>query len=266
MFQNAASNSNKKNAQGFRHDETIHKFAPSLFCLIGKAGYEMLQKNLGNALPSVSTIHRNVGLSRKIKEGEFRFDDLVQHLKEWKAPPGIHIQTDDTRILQRVEYDASTDRYIGFCLPIRNGVPDGNAFILQTFDDIEKAVKTESCASYAHCIVAKSVAVAARSLILFVLGTDAKHSHHDVDQRWHFIETGLQRRNIKVYSNGTDGAWPFLKPMIINTSLFRRSDGGNVLNDWDFYMMPHFANTLYFQDTVHLLAKLQDISLGLQVF
>ena len=57
---------------------------------------------------------------------------------------------------------------------------------------------------------------AAPSLGLFVLGTDAKYSHR---RWWHFTETELQRRNIKVYSNGADGAWPFLKPMIINTSI-----------------------------------------------
>ncbi len=83
MLENAEQNGSKKSAKGFRHDDVIRKFASSLYCLNGKAGYEMLQKNLVSALPSVVTINRNIGSQKKIKEGEFRFNELADHLREW---------------------------------------------------------------------------------------------------------------------------------------------------------------------------------------
>lgn len=77
LVENAERNNQKKSLKGHRHDDTIKKFASSLFCLMGKASYEMLQANLGSALPSVSTLQRNISNKAKIKEGEFRFDALI---------------------------------------------------------------------------------------------------------------------------------------------------------------------------------------------
>ena len=102
-------------------------------CLIGSAGYEMIQANFGCGLPHISTARRLVQKQRKIVEGEFYFNELQSHLQKWNAPPFINIQLDDTRIINKVEYDPSTDRFVGFCLPLRNGLPIGDAFQLQTF-------------------------------------------------------------------------------------------------------------------------------------
>ncbi len=258
LMENAERNSNKKSSHGFRHDETTRKFAASLFCLTGKAAYEMLQANFGSALPSVATIHRIVASQNKIQEGDFRFDALVEHLKQWNAPMGVHIQLDDTRILKRIEYDPVLDRFVGFCLPIKDGLPDGNAFVFQTFQEIETAYAKESSSSYAHCIVAKPVTLEAPAFVLFVLGTDSKYTHSDIGKRWQHISKELQKRNVKVFSNGADGAGPFMKAMISQTSLFHIAEESNVPKDWSFFMMPTLrSDCLCAQDTVHLLAKLR---------
>ena len=51
--------------------------------------------------------------SQKIKEGDYQFDELSEHLKDFKAPPFINIPLDDTRLINRVEYDPITDRFVG---------------------------------------------------------------------------------------------------------------------------------------------------------
>lgn len=258
MFENAEKNSQKKSSRGYRHEETIKKFASSLYCLIGKAGYEMLLHNFGCALPTVDTITKNVARRKKIREGSFRFDELAQHLKDWNCPMGVHIQLDDTRILQRIEYDPITDRYVGFCLPIKDGLPDGDAFIFDTFEELEKVFNSEPFVSYAHCIVAKSVKVEAPSFVLFVLGTDSKYTHIDIEWRWQYITKELGKRGVCVYSNGADGAGPFLKAMIEQCGLFKLSKESNVPKEWTFFMMPKLReNGLPAQDVIHLLAKLR---------
>ena len=158
MMQNAEQNSKKTSKAGYRHDSTILKFASSLFCLMGKASYELLQVNLGSGLPSVSTLQKNIRKDAKIKEGDFRFDELQEHLKKWDASGYVHLHLDDTRILKRVEYDQTNDRFVGFCLPIdEEGLSCADAFVLDSFEEIEEAVNTKTVSSYAHCVVVKSI-------------------------------------------------------------------------------------------------------------
>ena len=258
LFENAEKNSGKKCPRNYRHDETVKKFASSLFCLVGKGAYEMLQANLGCALPTVPTLHRKIASRSKIKEGEFRFKELSEHLDNWKAPKAVHIHLDDTRILNRVEYDPTTDRFVGFCLPIRDGVPCGEEFVLQKFEELENVFKSRKVASYAHCIIAQPVSPDAPSFVLCVLGTDSTYTHVEIEKRWQIIEDGLKKQNIAVLTNGADGAGPFLKAMVSRSKLFGVQEGSNVPCEWTFYLMPALSTTcLYAQDTIHLLAKLR---------
>ena len=105
MFENAVKNSTRKSSQGHRHHDTIKEFAASLLCLIGSGGYELIQINLGNALPHVSTSRRLIATQRKVTEEEFYFDELKSQLIKFKAPFFVNIQIDDTRIINKVEYD-----------------------------------------------------------------------------------------------------------------------------------------------------------------
>lgn len=84
-----------------------------------------MQKNLGTALPSISTVQRLV-TTKKIKEGQFYFDELKQHLQEWNAPPFVNIHIDNTRVKPLVEYDSVSDQFVGFCLS--GAIPDLDTF------------------------------------------------------------------------------------------------------------------------------------------
>jgi hypothetical protein len=111
LLENAERNNQYNTSKG-NHDQMIKKFASSLLYLVGNAGYQLLQVNLGNALLSVTTVLCDLATKKKVKEGDFLFDELVTHLKEWKAPMYVHIHLDDTRIINRVEYDVATGRFV----------------------------------------------------------------------------------------------------------------------------------------------------------
>ena len=170
LFDNAKNNF-KPSKQAIRHDNVVKLFAVSLL-LTGTSGYELLQSNLGNALPFYSTVQRMISQKERVVEGTFYFDELREHLKEWDAPFFVNVHLDDTRIKHRVEYDPLTDRYIGFVLPLKDGLPVCDSFIFYTFEGIAEAYRTCSIAKYAHVIVVKSLTVDAPSFILGVLGTD----------------------------------------------------------------------------------------------
>ena len=80
LFDNAKNNF-KPSKQAIRHDNVVKQFAVSLLILTGKSGYELLQSNLGNALPSYSTVQRMISQKERVVEGTFYFDELREHLK-----------------------------------------------------------------------------------------------------------------------------------------------------------------------------------------
>ena len=157
-----------------------------------------------------------------------------------------------------MEYDPSTDRFVGFCMPLKDGLPICNAFILNTFEEIKEAVENKTISKYAHCIVAQPVDGIAPASILLVLGTDSKYTHELIIERWNFIEKELLKRDIKVISNGADGAGPFTKAMLSKSGLLTKTSG-DVPPTWTFYIMPSLhESSLSAQDNVHLLAKMRN--------
>ena len=252
IFENAQNNSGGSK-HGFRHDLIVKKFGAALYCLVGRSGFELLQTNLGSALPSISTVQRLV-TTKKVKEGKFYFKELKNHLEEWKSPPYVNIHIDDTRVKALIEYDSVNDKFIGFCF--KDAIPDLEMFRFQTFDEIKDAFKNNTKAKYAHCIVAKSVEVICPSFILCVIGTDSKYDNSVVSFRWNYITNHLKEIGVTVVCNGADGAGPFLKAMLAESKLFSVSD--TLLESWSFFYMPSFSmDTLYAQDHIHLLAKLR---------
>ena len=123
-----------------------------------------------------------ISKKKKVIEGEFLFDELLEHLKRFKAPHFVNIHLDDTRIINKIEYDQLTDRFVGFCLPLKEGLPL-NAFCLKTFEEIKSAFNSQTVAKYAHCIIAHPIDVASPSFVLFVLGTDSTYTSNIIVQR-----------------------------------------------------------------------------------
>ena len=258
LYNNALENEKKKSPQGHRHDEVIKQFGTSLLCVNGKAGYELIQCNFGNGLPHFNTAQRVISEQRKVIEGEFYFDELKEHLLKWKAPLFVNAHLDDTRIINKVEYDPATDRFVGFCLPLENGLPNLNAFRLQTFDEIKSTYERTTVGKYAHCIIIKSIDSVCSSFVLFALCTDSKYDNKVISSRWKYITEQLKDIGITLISNGADGAGPFMKVMTNKTDLFKRSINENVPQYWTFFWMPRLrSSSLCCQDTIHLLAKLR---------
>lgn len=258
LYKCAETNTSKPK-QGRRYDDVIKNFGVAIYIIMGKGGYEMLRANLGCSLPHVSVVIKILSKMEKIKEGEFMFDLLKEHLEKWKSVPFVHIHLDDTRIITKIEYDPVTDRFVGFCLPLKNGLPICDTFVFTTFVEIEEAFKNEIKGKYAHVIVAKPITPATPSLIVFMMCTDSKYNHETIISRWNHVENGLTKRGIGVISNGSDGAGPFLKAMSVRTSLFKVSTHGNIPPEWSFYVMPNLlSSSLCSQDVIHLLAKLRN--------
>ena len=94
---------------------------------------------------------------------------------------------DDTRVVNKIDYQPPTDRFVGFVLPLENGLPKVDAFVLTSFDELKNVFETTAVANYAHCVVAKPLTSDAPSFVFFVLGTDSKYDHAVILNRWKHI-------------------------------------------------------------------------------
>ena len=256
LMKNAQSNARgAKNAN--RHGAVMKEFASSLFCIVGRSRYEFIKSNFGDAIPSLSTVNRVLSMHRNMKEGHFYFNDLKEHLLKWKCPLFVHIHVDDTRTLNHVEYDQLTDRFVGFCLPTKDGIPDSDAFVFHSFEEIKAAFEVNKISKYAHVMVARPISYSP-AFVFFICGTDGSYNYMDVLSRFRYVTAELMKIGVTVLSFGADGAGPFLKAMINGSQLFSKSVHKTIPSNWSFYMMPNLMpSSLFAQDVIHLLAKMR---------
>ena len=147
----------KKSCTQHRHPEILKKFATALFIYAGPLAYEFIQQNMPEALPSLRTVQTTIHVEYKaLDEGCFRFDDLLQHIKEHDAPNIVSIGEDATRVIARVDYNSKTDCCVGFVLPVdQDGLPRVDSFLAVSFEAIEKMFASAPLAKYAYVYMAQ---------------------------------------------------------------------------------------------------------------
>ena len=264
LMQNAQQNTGKKDKQR-RHSLVLKKFATLLYIFSGSMAYEFIQSNMPEALPSLKSVQNIVHHHyAKVEEGIYRYDDLVVHLKKYDSPFLVAIAEDATRIVQRVEYDPQTNRCVGFVLPVDdNGIPKTNAFIANTFEEIEKMFTDYSIAKYAYLYTATPLKEGVPSFTLACIGTDNKFTFEQVLKRWQCIFSELKKRGIRVISFAADGDSRLLKAMRVmygfspDTFSLRPTKSlptDSSLNKW---LCGKLLPLLCVQDIVHLGVKLK---------
>jgi len=232
--------------------------------------FELIHQNMPEALPSLRTVQSLVHAQYKtLDEGNFRFDDLVNHLQQYNVPKIVSIGEDATRVIARIDYDNETDRCVGFVLPVdKNGLPITDSFLATTFEVIENMFSQAAIAKYAYVYMAQPLFHNAPPFCLCCMGTDNKFTAEDVLLRWNYIIRECEKREITVLSFGADGDSKLLKAMRVSMSLAVDTNESlkgvvpsmstlNFIKSWYswFYCLPR--TTSFVQDTVHIAVKLK---------
>ena len=274
LFQELVANADenlKRNATQRKHNEIIKKFSISVLFMAGPSAYELLHKNMPLALPSLSTVKREIHKSFiEISEGSFQFDQLVDHLNAYSAAKVICISEDATRVVSRVEYDSNTDRLVGFVLPVdENCIPVQNAFCASSFERIEEIFMKESKASYAYLYMAQALSSGVPPFCLALIGSDNHFTNKTVVSRWKYIVTQCKLRDIHVIGASADGDSRLLSAMRLASKLHSvktdlEFNVGQVLTQssiptaWSkWFALKEFRDIVFVQDTVHLAVKLK---------
>ena len=177
--------------QGKRHSEVLKKFATALFICMGPLAYELLQRNLHQALPSLRTIQRIVHANYDaMNEGEFWFDGLATHIAKYNTTNIVTIGVDAICIICRVEYDSKTNRCVGFVLPLKNGLPEIDSFLATSFDAVERMFADHTIARYAYVYMAQPLDHNIPAFCLACFGTNNKFTAEHVLLRRQYIVKG----------------------------------------------------------------------------
>ena len=104
LLQNAHNNSSHL-PHSRRHSEVIKKFSLSLLLQTGSTGYQLLHKNMPEALDSLPTVQREAAKQvNPPSEWEFAFfDQLSVHLESYNSPRIVSISEDATGVITYIE-------------------------------------------------------------------------------------------------------------------------------------------------------------------
>ena len=242
--------------QAKRHPEVLKKFATALFIYAGPLAYNLLHKNLHQALPSLRTVQRVVHANyNTMNEGEFRFDGLAAHIAKHDTVSLVSIGEDATRIICRVEYDIRTNRCVGF------GLPEVDSFSATSFDAIEKMFTTQSVAKYAYVYMAQPLDLNVPAFCLACFGTNNRFTTDHVLSRWKHIGMECSKRKIQVVSFGGDGDSRIMKAMRVFSKQIQLLPPLQLIScpsNWnEWFWMHRPCSVVYVQDTVHIAVKLK---------
>ncbi|CAG9820720.1 unnamed protein product [Phaedon cochleariae] len=212
--------------------------------------------NLKNALPSISTLNRYLQNKRiPIEEGVMNFAGLLKFLEDNGLPKIVWISEDGTRITGKIQYDARTNKIVGFVLPLKNGMPQTDTYIATSATTIQNYFETGIKATYAYVVMAQPVVSNSPSFCLSMFGTDNKFTAQEVVDRWEYMKRVAEEYGITIAGFSSDGDTRLLKAMRINSSL--PLENGEMF-EWEWFRMnPDRTDEVYLQDTVHILTKMR---------
>jgi hypothetical protein len=123
-----------------------------------------------------------------LAETEFKF----QSLQQFNSSFGF-CSEDTTGVLRRIEYDSSTNSFIGFSTPVVDGVPSQRRFQANTFNDLQTIFNTNEIARLLNVHMFQSIPEKdhpmniPKPFMLSAYGVDNKFTTMDVLRRWMYI-------------------------------------------------------------------------------
>ena len=259
-----------RSKSSYRYNEHVQKFSVVFLILAGRN--EFVRLNLCGAFPSISTIQSLLDKEEKhITEGQFRFDVMGRHLSS--AGTNIAFSSEDcTAIVPKVTFDAKTNSFVGFSLPITEGLPQSSYFQTESAAQLEERLSNVDKSSLLNLHMIQpitSIGQTSSPIILSAYGTNSKYKSIDIIRRWIWIFEECLSRGIRIVGFSTDGDPKYMKAMKLilgffasmpNITLSDRSDAVQVSppNDWNWFYLRRRQLVLCLQDPTHVCTKLRN--------
>ncbi|CAF4986618.1 unnamed protein product, partial [Rotaria sp. Silwood1] len=227
--QNDSENNNKAN----RYTESIKKFAICLYIFGGKQCYEFVRLNMPGSIPHLSTLGDLINKSNMtLTEAEFKFDSLQ------KFQSGFGFCSEGTTgVIPKVEYDSSTNSFIGFTTPIVDGIPLTKHYQADTFDDFKIIYSTDETAPLLNVHMFQSISTEddptnfSKPVLLSAYGVDNKFRAMDILRRWMYIFERCLDKDVRIIGFSTVKQQHLPKQALINIHLFNSQPCESLFRD-----------------------------------
>lgn len=256
----------------YRYPDHIKRFGLTLFLLGGRNLYEFIHLNLPGSLPTIPSLHTAiVQSSQEIIEGNFRYELATQHLA-CKQSEYVFCAEDCTAVIPKVVYDARSNTFIGFSLPLSKGFPQIQYYSTNNFRQLENWFNAEYKSNLMNIHMIQPLSSQAIDLPPYLLasyGTDSRYTANDIILRWKKIFEKFREKHIRVLGYSTDCDSKYLRSMRVITGFFTKSMNRNELfgdhafvlascSQWVWFYLRPQQYFLCLQDPTHLTTKLRN--------
>lgn len=130
----------------------------------------------------------------RLIEGELRGKELSNYLEVLNIDKCVWLSEDGTGIVEKVEFDPSTNQMVGLVLPYNptTGNPIPFTYLARNESEMRSNMQ-KSAATYVYMVMAQPLACHAPPFILQLFGTDNKFKSRDVLARWKYTIEELKR-------------------------------------------------------------------------
>lgn len=189
----------------FKYSKSVKDFALCLYVLGGKQTYEFVRLNLYGSIPNLSTIKSLISQSELTNnEGEFKFDLLKNKTKQYGF-----CSEDMTGVVPKIEYNTSTDSFVGFVSPLINGLPSPRAYPAKTLDELKITFENEEIASLINIHMMQCLPTddntsgISKPFLLSAYGANSKFTSVDIIHRWFYIFRHCLARDVRLIGFST---------------------------------------------------------------
>lgn len=214
---------NNMNHSKYRYEYSApnRRFAASVYTLGGRNVYQLLRLNLPGAFPSIPTLESyNNEYCTRIEEGEFRFHELSDYSKKNNCSY-LYASEDCTGVMSKVQYDVTTNSFIGFCPDLNNGIPKLRQYQTDDFAQLEEWFETLNQSALVNIHTVQTITnKISLPFLLASFGTDSKVDAISVLHRWLFMYENCKNNNIRIVGFVTDADAKYLRAMRLATGYF----------------------------------------------
>ena len=177
-------------------------------------------------MPNLTSVRSILSSSKhKLIEGEFQysgFPGTVQPLGCKYAFCG----EDSTVVIPKVSFDCHSSSFVGFVLPLKNGLPSSRFYSTTSLDELELWHNEVDKASLLNIHVIQGLTaqnqVASLPFLLAAYGTNNKYNSYDIVSRWSKIFDDLMTANVRILGFSTDGDPKQLRAMRNSMGFFTK--------------------------------------------
>ncbi|CAM4944628.1 unnamed protein product [Rotaria socialis] len=164
------------------------------------------------------------GTGTCIEEGIFRYNILQNHQKSVGYDIAV-CSEDANAVIKKVSYNSTTNKFSGFPISLKHGIPCSRQFETDSFDELKSCFENKDKTYYLNVHMVKPLIASnpySSPLLLVAYGINNNFKAIDVLNRWIWMFENARQSNVRIVAFATDCDPRYLLAMRLATGFFGR--------------------------------------------